>query len=311
MTGNKVVIVGAGNVGQAIAYTLMVRLQAREIIFIDVDEKRAESAGQDIAHGTGFFSQVWLRAGDYSDCADADIIIITGGVGRKPGQSRLELATVNINIAREMTRSIMEHAKNPLILVVTNPVDIVTAAVLKESGLPRGRVIGSGTSLDTARFRYIVSEELKTDVTDVNAYVLGEHGDSQVLIWSDVTIGGIPLDDYEEQLGIHIDRETVEEYTKKGGAKIIEGKGATFYGVAMAVSDIVDNILNVQRGIVPVAHMLDKRFGEMAGVVMSMPCILNKDGIVKTMVIPMNEEENENMKKSCQVLKEFQKNVGL
>ena len=311
MEGTKIVIIGAGNVGQAIAYTLMVRRQAQEIVFIDVDNERAKSAAKDIAHGTGFFSQVWVRDGDYSDCADARLVIITAGVGRKPGQSRLELAQVNVEITREITKNIMDYADNPVLLVVSNPADIITAAVLKESGLPRGRVIGSGTSLDTARFRYLISEALKTDVADVNAYVLGEHGDSQVLIWSDVTIAGIPLSLYEEQMNTFVDRAAIEEHTKKGGAEIIAGKGATFYGVAMAVSNIVENIINTQSGIVPVAHMLDTRFGEWAGVVLSMPCLLNKDGVQRTMNIPMNEEEKDKMYESVRVLKEFQDSLGL
>ncbi len=311
MAGIKIVVIGAGNVGQAVAYTLMVRRQANEIVFIDKDTERARSAAKDIAHGTGFFSQVWVREGDYSDCADAQLVIITAGVGRRSGQSRLELAGINVDIVRGITKDIMNNADTPLILVVSNPADIITAAVLEESGLPRGRVIGSGTSLDTARFRYLISEALKTDVAKVNAYVLGEHGDSQVLVWSDVTIAGIPLSLYEKQLGIRIDRQNIEEHTKKGGAEIIAGKGATFYGVAMAVSNIAENVLQVQGGIVPVAHMMDKRFGEWAGVVISMPCMLNKDGVLRTLNIPLDEDEKEKMYASVRVMKDMQAKLGL
>ena len=311
MAGIKIVVIGAGNVGQAVAYTLMVRRQANEIVFIDKDNERAKSAAKDIAHGTGFFSQVWIREGDYKDCADARLVIITAGVGRKPGQSRLELAEVNVDIARGITKDIMKYADNPIILVVSNPADIITAAVLEGSGLPRGRVIGSGTSLDTARFRYLISEALRTDVAEVNAYVLGEHGDSQVAVWSDVTIAGIPLSLYEDQLGIHIDRKSIEEHTRKGGAEIIAGKGATFYGVAMAVSNIAENILQIQGGVVPVAHKMDTRFGAWAGVVLSMPCLLNKDGVLRTLNIPLNEDEKEKMYASARVLKEMQIQLGL
>lgn len=311
MTDTKIVIIGAGNVGQAIAYTLMVRRQAREIVIIDKNRERAASAAKDIAHGTGFFSQVWIKDGDYSECADASLVILTAGTGRQPGQSRLQLAEVNVDICRGITKNVMEYADNPIFIVVSNPVDIITAAVLKESGLHRGRVIGSGTSLDTARFRYLISEALNLDVADVNAYVLGEHGDSQVPIWSDVIIAGIPLNIYEEQIGVSADREAIDEHTKKGGAEIIAGKGATFYGVAMAVSNIVDNIINVQRGIVPVAHMLDKRFGEWAGVVMSMPCILSKEGVSKTLNIPFSDEEARRMHGSVKILKDYQKSLGI
>ena len=308
---NKIVIVGAGNVGQAIAYTLMVRRQAEDIVLIDVDRERAESAAKDIAHGTGFFSQVWVRAGDYTECEGADMIILTAGVGRKADQSRLELAEVNAGVIKDITANIMKYSKDPLILVVSNPADLMTAVVLKESGLHRGSVIGSGTSLDTARFRYLISEAFELDVADVSAYVLGEHGDSQVPVWSGVTIGGIPLDIYEEQMSKKLDRAAIEEHTKKGGAEIIAGKGATFYGVAMAVSNIVENVLYIRGGIFPVAHMLDTRFGEWAGVVLSMPCILDNKGVAKTLNLPLNEEEKEQMYASVKVIKEFQEALGV
>ena len=189
-----------------------------------------------------------------------------------------------MSIVREITKNIMQHNDDPLILVVSNPADIITAAVLQESGLHRGRVIGSGTSLDTARFRYLISEALGLDVADVSAYVLGEHGDSQVPIWSEVTIAGIPLDVSEEQMDVK---------------------------VAMAVSNIVENLLYIQSGIVPVAHLLDKRYGDWAGVVISMPCILNTEGVSRTLNIPMTDEEKEKMDASVNVLKEFQRSLGL
>ena len=161
---DKIVVIGAGNVGEAIAYTLMVRVQANDIVLIDVNEDRAKGASLDIAHGTSFFKQVWVRSGGYEECADAQIIIITAGVARKPGQTRLELAKTNISIVKSITQNIMKYAKYPLILVVSNPADITTMAVWKESGLPRHRVIGSGTSLDTARFRYLLSKKLRVNI---------------------------------------------------------------------------------------------------------------------------------------------------
>ncbi len=304
---NKIVVIGAGNVGQAIAYTLMVRRQANDIVIIDKDKEKAESAAEDIAHGTGFFSQIRVRTGGYEECSDAGLIIITAGKVRGAGQSRLELAKDNIKIAREITADIMRHCTNPLILVVSNPVDIITAAVLDESGIHRSRVIGSGTSLDTARFRHLISEALNLNVSDVNAYVLGEHGDSQVHIWSDVHIAGIPLHEYETQMGRPLDRESISEHTKKGGAQIIAGKGATFYGVAMAVANITEMILNDKQGIVPVSHMLNDTFGKWAGAVISMPCILGSGGVTKTIMIPMSDDERKAMDKSAEVVLEMQK----
>ena len=304
---NKIVVVGAGNVGQAIAYTLMVRHHANDIVIIDKDTEKAKSAAEDIAHGTGFFSQIKVRTGGYEECADSDIIIITAGKVRGKDQSRLELAKDNIGIAREITSEIMKHCTDPIILVVSNPVDIITAAVLKESGLHRGRVIGSGTSLDTARFRHLISEALNLNVSDVNAYVLGEHGDSQVHIWSDVHIAGIPLYEYESQLDHPVDKELISQRTKKGGAEIIAGKGATFYGVAMAVANIAEIIINDKQGIVPVSHMLNDSFGKWAGAVISMPCIVGSGGITKTVRIPMSDEERLAMDKSAEIVLEMQR----
>lgn len=304
---NKIVVIGAGNVGQAIAYTLMVRRQANDIVIIDKDTDKAKSAAEDIAHGTGFFSQISVRTGDYRECADAFLIIITAGKVRAADQSRLELAKDNINIAREITAEIMNHCDNPLLLVVSNPVDIITAAVLDESGLSRGRVIGSGTSLDTARFRHLIGEALNLNVSDINAYVLGEHGDSQVHIWSDVHIAGIPLCEYEKQMQMPLDKELISRRTKKGGAEIIAGKGATFYGVAMAVSNIAEIILNDKQGIVPVSHMLSDKFGGWSGAVISMPCIVGSSGITKTIMIPMSDEEKEAMDRSAEIVLELQR----
>lgn len=306
---DKIVVVGAGNVGEAIAYTLMVRDQANDIVMIDVNEDRARGAALDIGHGTGFYKQVWLRQGGYEECADAKMIIITAGIARKPGQTRLDLAKTNVNIVRGITRSIMEYANDPLILVVSNPADIITAAVWEESGLPSERVIGSGTSLDTARFRYILSEKLHVNTEDVNAYVLGEHGDSQVPIYSSAVIGGFPLDEYAKQVGIHLDKKTIAEATKTAGGEVIRLKGATFYGIAMAVSTIVETIMRDDCAILPVAHVLDSSFGEWGGIAMSMPCRIGWKGIEKTLRIPMNDEETAAMNASAKILKDFMAQV--
>ena len=238
-------------------------------------------------------------------------IIITAGIGRKPGQTRLELGQVNVGIAKDIARNIMKYNDNPLILCVSNPADVITAAVLEETGLRRGQVIGSGTSLDSARFRYFISEALHVDVEDINAYVLGEHGDSQVPMWSSVSIAGIPLASYEEQMGIKLDKEEITRKTKYSGADIIKGKGATFYGVAMAVSNITERIMNDQQGIVPVAHLMGQQYGKWANVCFSMPCIIGSDGIEKTMNLPMSDEEREALDKSVEIIADMQKQLGI
>lgn len=308
---DKIVVIGAGNVGEAIAYTLMVRQQANDIVLIDVNEDKAKGAALDIGHGTSFFKQVWVRSGGYEECADAKMIIITAGVARKPGQTRLELAQTNISIVKSITRSIMEYAKNPLLLVVSNPADITTMAVWKESGLPRHRVIGSGTSLDTARFRYLLSKKLRVNIEDVQAYMLGEHGDSQVPIYSSAQIAGFPLDDFAKQIGIELNKEEITERTKKGGAEIIGLKGATFYGVAMSVSHIVEAISKDDNAILAVSHVLSDAFGDWAGISASLPCRVGWDGINQTLRLPMNETEKKQMDKSIEILKKFAIDAGV
>lgn len=303
--GVKIAVIGAGNVGEAIAYTLMVRNQANEIVLIDVNEERAKGAAIDVLHGTSFHKQMAVRRGGYWACGDADIIIITAGIARRPGQTRLDLAKTNVSIIRSITENIMKYAENPLILVVSNPADILTREVQAVSGLPTERVIGSGTSLDTARFRANLNERLQGDITDIQAYVLGEHGDSQVAIWSSVTIGGIPLEVYEQQMGKKLDRSEIAEHTRNGGAEIIGLKGATFYGVAMAVSAIVEAIIKDEHAILPVSHVLGTKFGNWADIAFSLPCRIGSGGIEEVFQIPISEEEKIALDQSAELLKEF------
>lgn len=302
---DKIVVVGAGNVGEAIAYTLMIRKQASDIVLIDLNEARAKGDALDISHGTSFYNQVTIRQGGYEECADADIIIVTAGVARKPGQTRLDLAKVNVSIMRSVTESIMQYAKNPIIVVVSNPADIITAEIQAISGLPANRVIGSGTSLDTARLRYNLSEALNVSVKDVQAYVLGEHGDSQVPIYSSAAIGGVPLDSAAEQLNVTLDKEDIAKRTREGGAEVIGLKGATFYGIAMSVSAIVETIMRDDNAVLPVAHVLDESFGDWAGVPISLPCQIGAEGISKVLEVSMSDSEKEAMNASVQILKDF------
>ena len=308
---DKIVVIGAGNVGEAIAYTLMVRCLANDIVLVDLNEDRAKGAALDIAHGTSFFNQVWVRSGNYEECADAQMIIIAAGVARKPGQTRLELAKVNVSIVQSITENIMKYAVNPLILVVSNPADITTLAVQKASGLSPERVIGSGTSLDTARFRYLLSQKLQVNIEDINAYVVGEHGDSQVPIYSSANIGGFPLNDFAHQVGVEINEQELADRTKNGGGEIIGLKGATFYGIAMAVSSIVQAIMKDSSAIIPVAHVMDESFGPWEGVAISLPCRIGWDGINQTLRIPMDYYEKSMMDASVNTLKEFAKELGL
>lgn len=305
--GNKIVVIGAGNVGETICYTLMLKVQVSEIVLIDLNEDRAKGVALDISHGTAYYSQVKIRKGGYSECADADIIIVTAGVPRKEGQTRLDLAKTNTGVARAIARSIMEYAKNPIIIVVSNPVDVNTYLIQKETGLPEGRVIGTGTSLDTARFRYLLARHCKVDIRDIQGYILGEHGDSQVPVWSTVNIAGeavehfLPADKEEADKK----KEEIANKARTAGADVISLKGATFDGIAMSVLRIVESILKDQNTVLPVSHVLEESYGEIAGAPISLPCVVNADGISRVMKVTMTDEELKAVKHSAQVLKQF------
>lgn len=308
---NKIVVVGAGKVGETICYTLMLKTQVSEIVIIDVDEDRASGAAMDISHGTAFYSQVKIRQGGYEECADAAAIIVTAGLARKPGQTRLDLAKANTKVAKSIARSIMQYAENPLIIVVANPVDVNTYLIQKETGLPTGRVIGTGTSLDTARFRYLLSERCQVDVRDIQGYVLGEHGDTQVPVWSGVNVAGEPVDhflspDPEERAK---EKTEIASKARSGGADVISLKGATFEGISMSTLRIVEAIIKDQNTVLPVAHVLGEEYGEMAESCISLPCIINKDGIRKTIKLTMTEEEEKAMAHSANTLKAFIQSV--
>lgn len=305
--GNKIVVIGAGNVGETICYTLMLKTQVSEIVLIDLNEDRAKGVALDISHGTAYYSQVKIRKGGYSECADADIIIVTAGVPRKEGQTRLDLAKTNTGVARSIARSIMEYADNPIIIVVSNPVDVNTYLIQKETGLPKGRVIGTGTSLDTARFRYLLSRHCKVDIRDIQGYILGEHGDSQVPVWSTVNIAGEAVEHFLPSDPEEAEKKKAEIATKArtAGADVISLKGATFDGIAMSVLRIVESILKDQNTVLPVSHVLEENFGAIAGAPISLPCVVNSEGISRVLKVTMTQEELDAVKHSAEVLKDF------
>ena len=304
---NKVVVIGAGRVGESVVYTLALSRVASEIVMVDVAVDRAKGSALDVNHGLAFHKQVVVRQGDYSDCADAKVIIVSAGLARKPGQTRLDLAKSNVNIARSIAKSIMEYANDPIIVVISNPVDVLTYVIQKETGLPSSRVIGSGTILDTARLRYILSEECDVDVTDVNAYILGEHGDSQVPAWSCATIAGMPLLEYCDKNGIEIrsKMQNIAEETTKAGGTVISLKGATYLGIAMNTSRIVDAILEDEKAVLPLSHVLSGEILGIEDVAVSFPCVVNADGIKKVLDISYAADEEKAIIASAEKLKAF------
>lgn len=309
MKKSKIVVVGAGNVGESVAFSLMLKEVASEIVMIDVDVDKAEGSAFDMEDATAFYSETTIRTGGYKECEDASIIIITAGIARKPGQTRLDLAKTNVSIAREITKGIMKHAVDPIIVVVSNPVDVVTCVVQETSGLPSNRVIGTGTTLDTARLRRLISEKCAVAITDVNAYVLGEHGDSQVPIWSRVTIGGEDLKSYFKDSKIDANLDELAEVAKTSGATIIKKKGATFLGIAMCTAKICESIMRNENAVLPVAHVLDSKYGDWEGAAISLPSVIGKDGIVRTIDIKLSAEERAAMDNSAAKLKEFKGSV--
>lgn len=309
MYRDKIVVIGAGNAGEAIAYTLMVRVQANEIVLVDSDDEYAQKAVLDIGPGTGLFKEVNIRKGGYEDCADAEIIIIAAGFSEKSGLSQTDLAKCNVSIARSVTKNIMRYATNPLILVVSAPVDLTTMAVWKESGLPTERVIGCGTSLETTRFRYLLSKKLKVNIEDVHAYVIGEPGDGQIPVFSSANIGGFPLKDFAGLMGVELDEAQIAADTKKAGNESGQNH-SSYYSTAMVISNIVESIVKDGAAIMPVAHVLEDKFGEWAGVAVSLPCRIGLNGIDQTFMIPMNELEKSLFDASVTSLKQHALQTG-
>ena len=306
---NKVTIIGAGSVGATVAYTLVTTGSVAEIVLIDVNEAKAQGEALDIRQATPYLSPVKIYCGTYEDAVGSDIVIITSGVGRKPGQSRIDLTQTNVNILKSIAPQIVKYVPDALYLFVANPVDVLTYVFCKITGIPKNRVIGTGTTLDSIRLRTRLSELYSVNQKQVHAYVLGEHGDSSFVAWSTADISGIPLKEYEETLTnkgeltvTPYTHEEVEEYVKKSGGQIIAGKGATFYGIAASVTQIVNSIYSSAYTILPVSTVLDGEYG-ISDVALSTLCVVGKDGIVTTLTPKLSDEELEKMKNSAEVLK--------
>ena len=306
---NKVTIIGAGSVGSTIAYTLAVKGLVSEIVMIDVNTKKALGEAMDIRQGTPFMEPCKIYAGSYEDAKDSDIVIITSGIARKPGQTRLELCQINVNILKSITPQITKYAPDAIYVFVSNPVDILTYAFAKLSGIPENRIIGSGTQLDSARLCTRIAECLAISHKDVNAYVLGEHGDSSFVPWNSVRISSVSLQNYRNQLNYHedfaaeLDLDEIENYIRTSGGKIIQRKGATFYAVSVSVCDIVKTLLNGSDSILCISSMMHGEFG-IEDVCLSIPTIVNGEGIKGTLLPELTEDEVAQLRHSADVLKD-------
>lgn len=300
---SKIAIIGAGFVGAAAAYALAVKNMASELVLIDVNADKAQGEAMDIAHGLSFMGEMYIHAGGYEEVKDSDIIVVTAGLNRKPGETRLQLAQKNVAIAKDMTREIMKHYTTGVILVVSNPVDIITQVIQEESGLPMGRVFGTGSVLDTARFRFMLSEAIGVDVRNIHAFIVGEHGDSQFPAWSAVRIAGISLDEYCRNLNIQIDKEKIEHDVKVAGAEVIKRKGATYYAIASVIAKISEVVLKDQRAILNVSSVQRGIFG-LDNVALSLPSIVGRGGVLQSIEYTFTDEEMGRLLKSADAIKE-------
>lgn len=302
----KVAIVGAGFVGSTLAYTLVNRSSVNEIVLIDIDRDRAEGEALDLNHSILFLRPVSIWAGDYSECRNADLIVMAAGPSIKPGETRLDLARKNWDVTRQVMDQILRYNSNPLVLIVSNPVDILTYFAAKYSGIPSHRVIGSGTVLDSSRFRYLLSQEFKVDVRNVHGYIIGEHGDSEVPAWSLSNISGTRIEEYGRLVGKELTPQLKDEIFNKvvkAGYVILEKKGSTYYGIGMAACRIIEAVLNDENSVLTVSSILNGIYG-IEDVALSVPSVVNRQGIVQIPELPLDNLELEGLKRSAQILKE-------
>jgi L-lactate dehydrogenase len=275
---SKVAIIGAGFVGASTAFALSLKQMTNEMVLIDVFKDKAAGEAMDINHGLPFVGQMNVYDGDYKDVADCDAIIITAGANRKPGETRIDLARKNVAIAKDITTNIMKYYTRGVILVVANPVDILTYKIQKWSGLPNGRVLGTGTVLDSSRFRYLLSEKFDVDVKNIHGYIIGEHGDSQLPLWSATHIAGRNIREYFNNGLSDEERAAIVNNVKTAGAEIIKRKGATYYAIAVTVNTILESLLKNQNTIRTVTSVINGNYG-IEDVALSLPAIVNANGV--------------------------------
>ena len=304
----KTGIVGSGFVGATAAYALVMRGVGRRLVLVDQNRARAEAEADDILHAVPFAHPLEVTAGDYADLVGCKVVIVSAGVGQKPGETRIQLLGRNAQVFKQVIPNILQHAPEAILLIATNPVDVMThlaARYAGEYGVPSHRVIGSGTTLDTARLRSLIGRQLNVDSQHIHAYVLGEHGDSEVIPWSLVTVGGIPLDEFCHAGEISIcpdDYEAIDQRVRRAAYHIIEGKGATYYGIGSAIARIVEVILQDERSILTVSTPMEDVSG-VRDVTVSLPNLVGGEGILKTFFPTLNEKEMELLHASAQVVR--------
>ena len=310
MKKGKVVLVGTGFVGMSMAYAMLNRGGVQELVLIDIDTKRAEGEAMDLSHGLPFAPQkMEIKTGNYSECKDAQVVVITAGIAQKPGQTRLELAETNTKIMKQITENIMASGFNGIIVVASNPVDLMTHVVSKVSKLPKNQVFGTGTVLDTARLRYLIADKLDVSPKNVHAYIMGEHGDSSFVPWNHAYVGckkikGIMEENENYELK---DLEKIHQGVVNAAYEIIENKKATYYGIGVALSRIVKAIIENENAILTVStYLKDGEYGQ-DDVFIGVPAIINSNGVRELITLDLNKEEQEKLNNSCNIIKEMRK----
>jgi L-lactate dehydrogenase len=301
---HKVVIIGAGQVGSTFAYALLLSGLVGQIVLVDVDRERVEGEAMDLNHGVPLSNPVRIWAGDYPDCAGADVVVVAAGTAQREGETRLDLVKRNAQIFGQIIPRITEHTQNAVLVIATNPVDVLSCVAQKLSGFPPSQVLGSGTVLDTARFRFLLGEHLGIDPRNVHAYIIGEHGDSEVPVWSMADVAGMSLDEFCQRMGCELgdqDRRSLFARTKNAAYEIIQRKGATYYAVAVGLLRIVESILRDQHTVLTVSSLVPGHYG-IQDVYLSLPAVIGRHGVEHVLHLPVNEEERENLQESASVL---------
>jgi L-lactate dehydrogenase len=303
-TKTRIVVIGVGAVGSTTAYTLLLRRRVDELVLIDSNKAKAKGDALDMNHGMPFLGNTKVWAGDYPDCAEADIIIITAGAAQKPGETRIDLLKRNVSIFESITTEVLKYNKNGILLIASNPVDVMSYFTWKKSGWPTNRVIGSGTLLDSARFRYLISEKLKIDTKSVHAHIVGEHGDSELPLWSLANVAGTEIELSDE------DKQNIFTHTRDAAYEIIEAKGATYYAIALALDRICTAILRNESAVLNVSTLLTNYEG-ISDVFIGLPCVVDRTGVREILKLHITEQEKQLLQKSANKLKDIIQSISL
>ena len=308
-TNKKVVLVGAGFVGMSMAYSLLNQGGVDELVLIDVNKEKTIGEEMDLSHGLPYAPQkMKIKAGDYDECRDANIVVITAGLAQKPGQSRLELAVANAKIMKDITQNVMANGFKGVFIVASNPVDLMSYVVAEVSGMPKSRVIGSGTVLDTARLRYLIADYLQVSSKNVHAYILGEHGDSSLVPWEHCYVGCKKIVDIMKDNGHPMeDLKKIHDGVWQAAYEIIDKKKATYYGIGMALNRLVKAVLNDENSILTVSTYQNNEYGQ-EGMYIGVPAIINKNGVREILQLKLNDEDQAKFNYSCEIMKENIKN---